>query len=132
MDTYRPAQLRRWCSWLALQLGHQRAWAARREPADLTREMRLVGIASLDRQKRQRCVAVREKPQEALEAKNPPQRLGPIAERFMAAPTQGALTPAEFIDQRADEAVRAFLRCGRDSHVYDRIAGCHPMQTVDE
>src|SRR5262245_6339299 len=98
MDTYRPAQLRRWYGWLALQCGHQRAWAARREPADLTREMRLVGIASLDRQKRQRCAAAREKTQEALEAKDPPQRLGPIAERFMATATQGAFTPAEFID----------------------------------
>ena len=117
-----------------MQFRHQRARTLSGEPAHLPREMRLVGVTSLNRQRREPSVAVRQKAQEALEAKDPLQCLRPIAECFHAPPAQGALAPAELVYQSAHDSVgaRAFLRRGSDSCAYDWIGRSYLRQMVDQ
>ena len=100
------------------------------KPAHLARKMGLVGIARLARQHGERRAGCRQQAQEALEAQDPFEGLGAVAEGLVAMPAQSALAPAEVSDQVANGALRR-----RPAPAYrgdggfdDRIGGRHLRQ----
>ena len=111
-----------------LQLGHEPGRALTRQAAHLAREMGLVGITRLARQHGERRAGRRQQAQEALEAQDPLQGLGAVAEGFVAMATQGAFAPAELGNQFADDAVGRppFFAHRRNGRFDDRIGGRHP------